>query len=328
MERQIGHADLTVNAIGLGCMGLSAFYGKPTDEREAISLLHAATERGVNHFDTAEMYGPHTNETLLGKAFADRRDRVKIATKFGIVTATKPDQTGGLDGSPANCRRAVEGSLKRLQTDFIDLYYLHRLDPDTPVEDTVGAMAELVSEGKVGAIGLSEVSAATLRRAAAVHPIAAVQSEYSLFTRGIEETLFPALKELSTTLVAYSPLGRGMLAGAFQKGRSFADDDWRAASAPRFQGENFDVNRALVAEVVALAEEKGVTPSQVALAWVLTQGENIVTIPGTTKLANLDANLGAYDVTLTPGDMARLATLADQVAGTRYSDMGMRFVDA
>lgn len=328
MKRTIGQTDLNVGAIGLGCMGLSAFYGAPTEEREAIALLHKAVDYGVEHFDTAEMYGPHTNETLLGKAFSGMRDKVRIATKFGILSPAGPSQPGGLDGSPANCRRSVEGSLTRLKTDFIDLYYLHRLDPNTPVEETVGAMAELVREGKVGAIGLSEVSGETLRRAAKVHPIAAVQSEYSIFTRGIENTLFPALKDLGTSLVAYSPLGRGMLAGAFQNGRTLDKGDWRNVGAPRFHGENFDANRALAAEVIALADEKGVAPSQVALAWVLAQGEHIVSIPGTTKLANLEANLGAYDVTLTGEDLDRLASIADRVAGNRYSDMGMRLVDA
>ncbi len=326
-KRTIGRSDMAVGAIGLGCMGLSAFYGEPTDKTTAIRLLHEAAERGVDHFDTAEMYGPHTNETLLGKAFADRRDKVKIATKFGIRVVAKPDQPGGLDGSPENCRSAVEGSLKRLQTDHIDLYYLHRLDPDTPVEETVGAMAELVTEGKVGAIGLSEVLGDTLKRAAAVHPIAAVQSEYSIFTRGIEQTLFPALKELGTSLVAYSPLGRGMLAGAFQRGKEPGDKDWRAVTVPRFSKENIDANRALADEVIGIAARKGVTPSQIALSWVLTQGEHIVAIPGTTKLANLKANLGAYEVSLSEDDRAALAPLADRVAGNRYSDMGMAIID-
>lgn len=328
MKRRIGQSNLDVAAIGLGCMGLSAFYGEPTEEREAVRLLHAAIDHGVDHFDTAEMYGPHTNESLLGKAFHDRRAKVRIATKFGIAIPAKPGPTGGLDGSAGNCRVAVEGSLKRLQTDFIDLYYLHRLDPKVPVEESVGAMAELVKEGKVGAIGLSEVSAETLKRAARVHPIAAVQSEYSIFTRKIEETLFPTLGELGTSLVAYSPLGRGMLAGAFQHGIEPGEGDWRGMSVPRFQGENMENNRALVAEVIALASEKGVLPSQVALAWVLAQGEHIVAIPGTTRLANLEANLGAYEVTLSGEDLTRLSTIAERVTGDRYSEQGMRFVDA
>jgi aryl-alcohol dehydrogenase-like predicted oxidoreductase len=328
MKRTIGQSNLDVGAIGLGCMGLSAFYGKPTEERDAIRLLHEAIERGVEHFDTAEMYGPHTNETLLGAAFHDRRDKVRIATKFGIAIPAKPGPTGGLDGSADNCRNAVEGSLKRLRTDFIDLYYLHRLDPKVPVEESVGAMADLVKEGKVGAIGLSEVSAETLKRAAGVHPIAAVQSEYSIFTRAIEASLFPTLRELGTSLVAYSPLGRGMLAGAFQGNQQPMEGDWRAMSVPRFQGDNMENNRALAAEVIALAGEKGVAPSQIALAWVLAQGEHIVAIPGTTRLANLEANLGAYGVSLTGSDLGRLATIADRVAGDRYSEQGMRFVDA
>lgn len=328
MKRKIGNSDLEVNSIGLGCMGLSAFYGKPVEESEGISLIHEAIERGVDHFDTAEMYGPHTNETLLGKALNGRRDKVVLATKFGIVAPAHTGSKGALDGSAKNCRRAVEGSLKRLQTDHIDLYYLHRLDPDTPIEETVGAMAELVKEGKVRALGLSEVSADTLRRAAKIHPIAAVQSEYSIFTRAIENTLFPALEDLNTSLVAYSPLGRGMLAGAYQGGKRPAADDWRSLSLPRFEGENFDANRMLAAEVIALAGQKGVSASQMALAWVLAQSDRVVTIPGTTKLANLEANLGAYDVNLTTEDLEHLAPLAEQVAGTRYSDFGMKLVDA
>lgn len=328
MKRKIGASDLVVNSIGLGCMGLTAFYGKPVEEREGISLIHEAIERGVNHFDTAEMYGPHTNEELLGKALQGRRSEVVLATKFGIVSPAHTGSKGALDGSPENCRRAVEGSLSRLRTDYIDLYYLHRLDPDTPIEDTVGAMAKLVEEGKVRAIGLSEVSSDTLRRAVKVHPIAAVQSEYSIFTREIEDTLFPTLEETGTSLVAYSPLGRGMLAGAYQDGKRPASDDWRSMSLPRFEGENFEANRMLAAEVVALAERKGVSASQLALAWVLARSKNIVTIPGTTKLANLKANLGAYNINLTEDDLRDLAPIADKVVGTRYSDFGMKLVDA
>ncbi|WP_417464785.1 aldo/keto reductase [Kordiimonas sp.] len=328
MRRTIGNSGIEVNAIGLGCMGLTAFYGKPVEEQDGIALIHEAMERGVDHFDTAEMYGPHTNETLLGKALKGRREKVVLATKFGIVAPAHTGSKGALDGSAENCRRAVEGSLRRLQTDYIDLYYLHRLDPETPIEETVGAMARLVEEGKIRAIGLSEVSADSLRRAAKVHPIAAVQSEYSIFTRAIEETLFPALEELNTSLVAYSPLGRGMLAGAYQNGTRPEADDWRSVSLPRFEEENLNANRALADEVISLAGQKDVSASQLALAWVLAQNERIVTIPGTTKLANLISNLGAYSVDLTGEDLERLAPLAAKVAGSRYSDFGMKLVDA
>lgn len=326
----IGQSGIEVNAIGLGCMGLSAFYGPPTDTREAIGLLHAAIERGVNHFDTAEMYGMGTNEKLLGEAFEGRRDKVRVATKFGPLVDV--DDQGrmrgirGVDGSRENCRRAVENSLRFLRTEVIDLYYLHRADPSRPIEQTVSAMAELVEEGKVRALGLSEVSGDTLKRAHAVHPIAAVQSEYSIFSRDIERTLLAALKETGASLVAYAPLGRGLLAGRFSKQAAPGEGDFRA-SMPRFAGAAYEANLALADQIRAVAEARGVTPAQVALAWVLGRGDNILTIPGTTRLANLESNLAAADLELTDAERARLDALADEVAGDRYPPQGMAAIN-
>jgi aryl-alcohol dehydrogenase-like predicted oxidoreductase len=307
-------------------MGLSEFYGPPTEQRAAIRLLHEAIELGVEHFDTAEMYGIGANESLLGEAFRDRRDQVFIATKFG---PTRDPETGaftGIDGSRDNCRRAVEGSLERLQTDVIDLYYLHRVDPATPIEDTVAAMAELVAEGKVRALGLSEASGDTIRRAAAVHPIAAVQSEYSIFSRDIEEAVIPACIEVGATLVAYSPLGRGMLSGRFKE-ESVTEGDFRSMT-PRFQGEALQANVALVDEIEAIAAARSCLPAQIALAWVLGRGEHVMTIPGTTRLENLKANLGAYDIELDSDEQATLDALADRVMGDRYDEQGMAIIDA
>jgi aryl-alcohol dehydrogenase-like predicted oxidoreductase len=306
-------------------MGLSEFYGPPTEQRAAIKLLHEAIELGVEHFDTAEMYGIGANESLLGEAFSDRRDKVFIATKFG---PTRDPDTGaftGLDGSRENCRRAVEGSLERLKTDVIDLYYLHRVDSNTPIEETIGAMAELVSEGKVRAIGLSEASGDTIRRAAKVHPVAAVQSEYSIFSRDIETAVIPACVEVGATLVAYSPLGRGMLSGRFRE-ESLGEGDFRSMT-PRFKGEALQANIALVGEIEAIAAAQGCLPAQVALAWVLGRGDHVMTIPGTTKLANLKANLGAYDIQLTADEQAKLDQLADRVMGDRYDEQGMSVVN-
>jgi aryl-alcohol dehydrogenase-like predicted oxidoreductase len=306
-------------------MGLSEFYGPPTEQRAAIKLLHEAIELGVEHFDTAEMYGIGANESLLGEAFHDRREKVFIATKFG---PTRDPDTGaftGLDGSRENCRRAVEGSLERLKTDVIDLYYLHRVDSNTPIEETIGAMAELVSEGKVRAIGLSEASGDTIRRAAKVHPVAAVQSEYSIFSRDIETAVIPACVEVGATLVAYSPLGRGMLSGRFRE-ESLGEGDFRSMT-PRFKGEALQANIALVGEIEAIAAAQGCLPAQVALAWVLGRGDHVMTIPGTTKLANLKANLGAYDIQLTADEQAKLDQLADRVMGDRYDEQGMSVVN-
>lgn len=322
----------SVNPIGLGCMGLSAFYGQPTDQAEAIKLLHAAIESGVNHFDTAEMYGMGANEKLLGAAFADRRDKVRIATKFGPKFLFDADgkMTGTtVDGTPANMRRAVENSLSYLKTDVIDLYYLHRVDPKVAIEETVGAMGELVAEGKVRAIGLSEASADTIRRAHATHPISAVQSEYSIFSRDIESDILPALKEIGATLVAYSPLGRGLLTGAMTRdNKPSGEGEYRqGAMQPRFADGAYEANLALVDEVKAIAEAHGATPGQTALAWVLGRADNIVAIPGTTKLANLKSNLGAANVSLSKDELAKLEGLADKVHGARYNESGMSAVN-
>jgi aryl-alcohol dehydrogenase-like predicted oxidoreductase len=298
------------------------------DEADGVALLHAAIDRGVDHFDTAEMYGFGANERLLGAAFHDRRDKVFIATKWGPVADPKTNLPAGYDGSETNARRAVENSLRYLRTDHIDLYYLHRKDPARPIEESVEAMAKLVQEGKVRAIGLSEVSAETLRKAHSIHPVAAVQSEYSLFTRDYEADVIPACRELGVTFVAYSPLGRGMLTGSFSKDWAPDGPDFRAGMAPRFAGEALDANLALVAEIQALAAAKGVSAGQIALAWVLSRGEHIVAIPGTTKLANLEANLAAADVRLSADEAGRLDGLAARVQGQRYNERGMGAVNA
>ena len=325
-KRTLGKTQVTLPSIGLGCMGLSEFYGPPTEQRAAIQLLHEAIELGVQHFDTAEMYGIGANESLLGEAFRDRRDRVFIATKFGPTRDPATGAFTGIDGSRENCRRAVEGSLERLQTDVIDLYYLHRVDPSTPIEVTVEAMAELVAEGKVRALGLSEASGATIQRAAAIHPIAAVQSEYSIFSRDIEDSVIPACIEVGATLVAYSPLGRGMLSGRFKE-ESLTEGDFRSMT-PRFQGEALRANVALVDEIEAIASARSCLPAQIALAWVLGRGEHVMTIPGTTKLENLKANLGAYEIELGSDEQAALDALADKVMGDRYDERGMSIIDA
>lgn len=325
-KRTLGNTQTSLPAIGLGCMGLSEFYGPPTDRGTAIKLLHTAIDLGVKHFDTAELYGMGANETLLGDAFHDRRDKVFIATKFGPIRDPETGRPVGIDGSRANCRRAVEGSLKRLRTDVIDLYYLHRVDPATPIEETVTAMAELLAEGKIRAIGLSEAAADTIRRAAGIHPISAVQSEYSIFSRDIESSVIPACIEVGATLVAYSPLGRGMLSGAFKQDMVLANDDYRALT-PRFQGEAYQANVALVEEIDAIASAKACQPAQVALAWVLGRGDHVMTIPGTTKLENLKINLGAYEISLTDAERATLDRLADRVKGDRYDERGMSIIN-
>lgn len=328
IRRRIARDGREVNAIGLGCMGMSAYYGAPMAENDGVALLHAAIERGVDHFDTAEMYGFGANEQLLGAAFHDRRDKVFIATKWGPVADPVTKLPVGVDGSETNARRAVENSLRYLRTDHIDLYYLHRKDPARPIEESVEAMARLVKEGKVRSIGLSEVSAETLRNAHNVHPIAAVQSEYSLFTRDYEADVIPACKDLGATFVAYSPLGRGMLTGAFGKDWKPDGPDFRTVMAPRFAGEALEANLALVAEVEALATAKKVKAGQIALAWVLSRGEHIVAIPGTTKLANLESNLAAANVMFSADEAKRLESLAARVQGQRYNDRGMRGVNA
>lgn len=326
-SRTLGNTQKVLPAIGLGCMGLSEFYGQPTEREAAIRLLHEAIDLGVEHFDTAEMYGlGSANETLLGEAFHDRRDQVFIATKFGPTRDPVSGEFTGIDGSRENCRRAVEGSLNRLKTDVIDLYYLHRVDPATPIEETVSAMAELVQEGKVRAIGLSEASGDTILRAAKIHPVAAVQSEYSIFSRDIEASVIPACIEVGATLVAYSPLGRGMLSGRFKK-EMLGEGDYRLMT-PRFQGDAYEANVALVDEIDAIASARSCQPAQVALAWVLGRGEHVMTIPGTTKLANLKVNLGAYGIELSDGEQAMLDQLADRVMGDRYDERGMSIINA
>lgn len=329
ITREIGHSGIFVNAIGLGCMGLSEFYGPATDETDAVKLLQDAIAAGVNHFDTAEMYGMGANEKLLGKAFAGRRDEVVIATKWG---PTRDPETGaftGIDGSEANMRRAVEQSLRLLNTDHIDLYYMHRMDQTRPIEETVGAMAKLVEEGKVRALGLSEASADTLRRANAEHTISALQSEYSLFSRDIEDGPLKAVREIGASLVAYSPLGRGMLTGRFDKDNKPSETDFRSgAYQPRFADGAFEANLALVEEVKDIAGALGVSAGQVALAWVLAQGDEILTIPGTTKLKNLESNLASADVQLDANALDRLGKLAEAVRGERYAKEQMAGINA
>lgn len=330
IRRKIGKDGPSVNAIGLGCMGMAAFYGAPLSEPDAVKLLHAAIDLGVDHFDTAEMYGNGANERQLGAAFHDRRDKVFIATKFGPRIDFETQKRLPPDGSAENARRALENSLKYLRTDHVDLWYLHRRDFTRPIEETVGAMAEFVKQGKVRAIGLSEVGAETLRAAAKVHPIAALQSEFSIFTRFIEdEGILAACKDLGTTLVAYSPLGRGMLTGSFAKDwKPSGGFDFRAAGmAPRFEGDAFQANLALVTEIEAIAKSLNAAPGQVALAWALARADNIVAIPGTTKLANLKSNMGAAGVKLDAGAMERLNALAAKVKGERYNEQGMKAVN-
>jgi aryl-alcohol dehydrogenase-like predicted oxidoreductase len=306
--------------MGLGCMGMSEFYGR-ADEDEAIRTIRRALELGITFLDTADMYGPFTNEKLVGRAIADRRDRVVLATKFGNVRGENGERLG-IDGSPEYVRRACDASLQRLGVDHIDLYYQHRVDQTVPIEETVGAMAELVRQGKVRHLGLSEASPATIRRAHAVHPITALQSEYSLWSRDPEEEILPTVRELGIGFVPYSPLGRGFLTGRFQRTDDLAEDDFRR-SHPRFQGDNLERNLALVERVRAIAEQKGATPGQLALAWVLAQGDDIVPIPGTKRVKYLEENAGALDVALTGDDLGALEEAAPRgaAAGERYADM-------
>jgi aryl-alcohol dehydrogenase-like predicted oxidoreductase len=324
-QRRLGTTGLEVSALGLGCMGMSAFYGT-TDEGEAIATINRAIELGVTLFDTAERYGPYTNEELLGRAVAGRRDEVAIATKFGIAPDPGDPRHEVVDGSPENLRRSVEGSLQRLGTDYIDLYYQHRVDPDVPIEETVGAMADLVDEGKVRHIGLSEAAAETIRRAHATHQLAAVQTEYSLWTRDVEDEGLPTLRELGIGLVAYSPLGRGFLSGRFRSADDLEPDDWRR-NQPRFRPENADRNRALADKVQELADEKQVTAAQLALAWALAQGDDIVPIPGTKRRTYLEQNVGALDLELTDEDLARIAVEIPAPAGDRYDDFRMSLLN-
>ena len=319
--RKLGQGGPEVSAVGLGCMGMSAFYGG-SDEAQSIAVIHRALDRGVTLFDTAEMYGPHTNEVLLGKALKGRRDQAFIATKFGINR--QADGSAVVDGSPANVRRAVEGSLSRLGVDHIDLYYQHRMDPDTPIEETVGAMGELVKEGKVRFLGLSEAAPATLRRGHAEHPITALQTEYSLWSRDPEDEILATVRELGIGFVPYSPLGRGFLSGDIRSIDDLAPDDYRRTN-PRFMGDNFQKNLDLVAAVAAIAADKGVTAAQLALAWVLAQGDDLVPIPGTRRSATLEQNAAAADLALTPEDLARIEAVfpRDAVVGERYAPGGM-----
>ncbi|MBX5053808.1 aldo/keto reductase [Rhizobium lentis] len=323
--RKLGN-ELTVSAVGLGCMGMSFAYGA-SDEQESIRTLNRAVELGVTLFDTAEVYGPFTNELLLGKALKPFRDRVTIATKFGFKIDTA--QAGvaaiaGVDSRPSHVREVAEASLKRLGIETIDLLYQHRVDPNVPIEETVGVMAELVREGKVRALGLSEAGSATIRRAHAVHPIAALQSEYSLWTRDPEEDVLATCRELGIGFVPYSPLGRGFLTGAIRKADDLAADDFRR-QVPRFQAENFDANAALVAALEQLAAVKGVTAAQLALAWVLSRGDDIVPIPGARKLHHLEQNVAAADIELSAEELEQLdnAIPAWRVAGKRYSDASL-----
>lgn len=327
LQRRLGHPGPQVSALGLGCMGMSEFYGT-TDETEALATLDLALERGVTLLDTADAYGPHRNEELLGRALRGRRERVFLATKFGLVRSEDPN-TRGVNGRPEYVRQAVDGSLRRLGVEQLDLYYQHRVDPEVAIEETVGAMAELVQAGKVRYLGLSEASSETLRRAHRVHPIAALQSEFSLWSRDPQEHgVLATCRELGVALVAYSPLGRGFLTGALKSPEDFAADDYRRLS-PRFQGENFKRNLALVDRVRALAEAKGVTAGQVALAWVLAQGEDVIPIPGTRRRRYLQENLAALEVHLSADESAELERLfmPEQVAGTRYPAAWMQLVE-
>lgn len=321
-NRTLGTASpLTVSALGLGCMGMSEFYGTG-DEGEAIATIHRALDLGVTFLDTADMYGPFTNEQLVGTAIADRRDEVQLATKFG--NERNPDGSWvGINGRPDYVRAACDASLQRLGVDHIDLYYQHRVDRTVPIEETVGAMKELVDAGKVRHLGLSEAAAETIRRAHAVHPITALQSEYSLFTRDLEDEILPTLRELGIGLVPYSPLGRGILTGAVNAGSLESDDSRAAGRFPRFQGEALDANLRLVEQVRSLAEQKGCTPGQLALAWVLAQGQDVAPIPGTKRVKYLEENVGAAEVTVSDDDLTALeeAVPRDAVVGERYADM-------
>ncbi len=319
--RQLGRTGLTVSALGLGCMGMSDFYGQP-DDAESLRTLARALELGVTFLDTADMYGPYTNEELLGRFLKEdksRRARVQLATKFGIERDPNDPTKRGINGRPDYLRRACEGSLQRLGTDHIDLYYQHRVDPNVPIEETVGEMGRLVEEGKVRFLGLSEAGADTIRRAHATHPITALQTEYSLWSRDVEVDILPALRELGIGLVPYSPLGRGFLTGEIQQFEDFAPDDYRRFS-PRFQGENFTKNLKLVNHLRDLARQKGVSASQLALAWVLAQGDDLVPIPGTKRVKYLEENVGAVAIKLTADELRHLEEVLPlgAAAGTRY----------
>jgi aryl-alcohol dehydrogenase-like predicted oxidoreductase len=325
--RKLGTQGLVVSEQGLGCMGMSEFYG-PADEKESLATLDRALELGVAFFDSSDVYGPYTNEELLGRAFRGRRDKVVIATKFGIQRDPKNPAARSINGRPEYVRQSCEASLKRLGIDCIDLYYQHRVDANVPIEETVGAMADLVRQGKARYLGLSEAASSTIRRAHAVHPISALQSEYSLWTRDPEDDILATVRSLGIGFVAYSPLGRGFLTGQIKRFEDLAPEDFRRNS-PRFQGENFSQNLKLVERVSEIAREKKVTPAQLALAWVLAQGQDIVPIPGTKRPRYLEENVAASDVQLTPADLARIEEVAPKgvAAGPRYAETMMRFVN-
>jgi len=326
-QRNLGSQGLTVSAEGLGCMGMSAFYGA-FDDAESTATIHRALDLGITLLDTADIYGPFTNEVLVGKAVADRRDEVVLATKFGNEVDENGKRTGGINGRPEYVRAAVDASLQRLNVDVIDLYYQHRVDPDTPIEETFGALGELVSAGKLRYLGISEAAPETIRRAHATHPLSAVQTEYSLFTRDVEDDgVLATVRELGIGFVPYSPLGRGFLSGRIRSIDDFDADDFRRSS-PRFQGENFAKNLEVLDQVVAIAERKGVMPSQLALAWVLAQGADIVPIPGTRRIANLQENVAAVDIALSDDDLAAIDQVAPAgvAAGERYAPGGMQAV--
>ena len=327
-QRTLGTQGLTVSALGLGCMGMSQSYGAPEerDERESIATIHRAIELGVDFFDTAEVYGPYTNEELLGRALDGKRDGVIVATKFGF--RIENGQMMGLDSRPSHIREAVEGSLRRLRTDRIDLLYQHRVDPKVPIEDVVGTVAALITEGKVRFVGLSEVGEKTIRRAHAVHPISALQSEYSLWERNLEPRIIPLLRELQIGLVPFSPLGRGFLTGNAKRAEEYSADDYRRTD-PRYMGANFDANMKAAAAVQELGRRKGATPAQIALAWLLHKGDDMAPIPGTKRRKYLEENLAAADLRLSPQEMAELdaAIPPDRVAGPRYNERMMATVD-